>query len=301
MDFQDYINKNFYANEENKEYISRISAQYSYLPKQQKKLAKYILSHQDEVIHSSITTLSRKTGIAASTITRFCQSLSYSGFSEMKFYMSQKDLADSQNSMIQKTDSMETVVEKLLKSGSECFSETLRTINLKQLEEIVYAILRSNIIHIYGQSSSYYSALYGQQMLMLAGILSQAYNDNVNMNGAARLLGKNDLAIGMAYSGEARGVNAALSIAKEKGAEVIAITSTPDSTLARMADYTLYYSHDIPDDLHYLFLPNLCEITLWGAIQSSILLKPNQQERINASRKAILQNRMKASPVTASC
>lgn len=55
------------------------------------------------------------------------------------------------------------------------------------------------------------------------------------MNGAARLPGKNDIAIGMAYSGEARGVNAALSIAKEKGAEIIAITSTPDSPLARMA------------------------------------------------------------------
>ena len=83
MDIRDYIDKNLNSEIETDEYISRISSQYSFLPKQQKKLARYILSHQDEVIHSSITTLSRKTNIAASTITRFCPSLSYSGFSEM--------------------------------------------------------------------------------------------------------------------------------------------------------------------------------------------------------------------------
>jgi len=54
-------------------------------------------------------------------------------------------------------------------------------------------------------------------------------------------------------------------MSEEKGAEIIAITSTPDSPPG-------------PDG--------------W--------FKPNQQERINASRKAILQNRMKSSTVTAS-
>lgn len=293
METQEPINPNIRQEDEKNEYVSRISAQYSFLSKQQKKLAHYILSHKNEVIHSSITMLSRKTGIAPATITRFCQALSYSGFSEMKFYMSQKELSNDINSMIQNTDSIDLVVKKLLKSGSECFSETLRTINLKQLEEIVDIILSSNQIHIYGQSSSYYSALYGQQMLMLAGLLSQACNDNVNMNGNARLLGAGDVAIGLAYSGEAIGVNHALSIAKENGAKIIAITSNPGSTLARLADYCLYYSHDIPDDLRYLFLPNLCEITTWGVIQTAILLQPTQKDRINASRKAILQNRMK--------
>lgn len=293
MNIQEFISQNVDSKDMDTEYISRISAQYSFLPKQQKRLAKYILSHKDEVIRSSITTLAKKTGIAPSTITRFCQSLSYSGFSEMKFYMSQRDLANNDSALIQKTDTMDLVVKKLLRSGAECFSESLRTLNVKQLEEIVYLLMDAGTIHIYGQSSSYYSALYGQQMLMLCGLLSYAYNDNVNMNGSARLLGPGDAAIGLAYSGEAKGVNSALSIAKENGAKVIAITSTPDSTLARLADQVLYYSHDIPDDIHYLFLPNLCEITLLGAIQSSILLKPNQQDRINASRKAILQNRMK--------
>ncbi|MGM9521581.1 MAG: MurR/RpiR family transcriptional regulator [Oscillospiraceae bacterium] len=275
------------------EYLSRISTQYSFLPKQQKKLAKYILDHKEEVSRCSITTLSRKTGIAPSTITRFCQSLSYSGFSELKFYMSRKELLGSAGSLIENSDPIETIVEKLLKSGSECFAETLRTVNLDSLQDIVGAIISANTVHIYGQSSSYYSALYGQQLLMLSGILSQAYNDTVNMSGAAGLLRKGDAVIGLAYSGEARGVNEALYTAKEQGAKVIAITATPDSTLARLADHILYYSHDIPDDLHYMFLPNLCEITIWGVIQSSIMLNPGQRDKLGFPRQSILQNRMK--------
>lgn len=293
MNIQEYINQNVNTEDEDCEYVSRISAQYSSLSKQQKKLAKYILAHKNEVIRSSITTLAKKSGIAPATITRFCQSLSYSGFSEMKFYMSQKSLSSEEDSQIQRTDSLETIVKKLLKNGSECFSETMRTINTRQLNYIAEALLAAKTIHIYGQSSSYISALYGQQMLMLAGLLSQPYNDTVNMNSVAQLLKPEDVAIGLAYSGEAKSVNTALTAAKEKGATIIAVTSTPDSTLARLADYVLYYSHDIPDDLHYLFLPNICEITIWSAIQSAVLVSPDQQDRINASRKAILQNRQK--------
>ena len=99
MDIQEYISQNCKL-EDNSEYASRLSSQYSFLPKQQKKLANYILNHQDEVIRSSITMLSHKTGIAASTITRFCQSLSYSGFSEMKFSMSKKVLSNNDEALI---------------------------------------------------------------------------------------------------------------------------------------------------------------------------------------------------------
>lgn len=293
MNIQEYINQNITPEDEGSEYVSRISAQYSALSKQQKKLAKYILAHKNEVIHSSITMLAKKSGIAPATITRFCQTLSYSGFSEMKFYMSKKNLPTDEDVPIQPNDSMELIVKKLLKSGSECFSETLRTINLKQLESIADALLAANTIHIYGQSSSGISATYGQQMLMLAGLLSQPFSDTVNMHSSAHLLKPGDVAIGLAYSGEAKGVATALTAAKEKGATIVAITSAPDSTLARLADYVIYYSHDIPDDMHYLFLPNICEITIWSAIQSAVLITPNQKDRIYASRKAILQNRMK--------
>lgn len=290
MNINDYINKNLDLKDETNEYISRISSQYSFLPKQQKKLAKYILAHQDEVIRCSITTLSRKTGIAASTITRFCQSLSYSGFSEMKFHMSHRKLPDNEDTLITKTDSLVMVVEKLLKTGSLCFSETLRTIDIKQLKEAVHALQTARMIHIYGQSSAHISSLYGQQMLMLAGILSQAYNDIVDMKVAASLLTPNDVVVASAYSGEAKSVNGPLSTAKEAGATIIAITSAPDSTMARLADYVLYYSHDIPDDMHYMFLPNICEITIWGIIQSALFL--NNPAGLNPSINAILSNRM---------
>ncbi|MCI8268863.1 MAG: MurR/RpiR family transcriptional regulator [Lachnospiraceae bacterium] len=290
MDIRDYIDKNLNSEIETDEYISRISSQYSFLPKQQKKLARYILSHQDEVIHSSITTLSRKTNIAASTITRFCQSLSYSGFSEMKFHMSQRKLPKNEDTLITKNDSLDMVVQKLLKTGTMCFSETLRMIDFKQLKEIVHVLQNARMIHIYGQSSSYISSLYGQQMLMLAGILSQAYNDIVDMKVAAHRLTPQDVVVGSAYSGEAKSINAPLLIAKKAGATIIAITSAPDSTLAKLADYVLYYNHDIPDDLHYMFLPNICEITIWGIIQSALFLA--DPAGFNPSKKAILSNRM---------
>ena len=59
------------------EYVGRIKMQYASLSKAQKRIANYILNHRDEVIHYSITTMAQKTGTVPSTVTRFCQALSY--------------------------------------------------------------------------------------------------------------------------------------------------------------------------------------------------------------------------------
>lgn len=281
-------------NIDNIEYIGRIRALYPTLPKRQKKVANYIFSHQDEVLRSSITTLAKKTGTSPATITRFCQALSFQGFSEFKVYISKGLLsANTEDMLIRKTDSLTVAMQKMLHQGGNMFTDTIRTLNANQLNRAINTVLSAKRIHIYGQSSSYYSALYGQQMLMLVGILSYAYNDYVNMTTTAGLLSKGDAAIGLAYSGEAKGTVQALSAAKKAGARIITITGTPDSTMAQMADCLLYYSHDIPDDLHYLYLCNLCEITILGLLQSGILLRAHSHLQLDASKKAILDVRKK--------
>ena len=75
------------ASDTSPEYISRIHLQFSSLSKSQKRIAQYIVNHPNEIVHYSITQLAQKTKTTPSTITRFCQSMSYKGFSEMKVYI----------------------------------------------------------------------------------------------------------------------------------------------------------------------------------------------------------------------
>lgn len=276
------------------EYIGRIKMQYAALSKAQKRIANYILNHREAVIHYSITTMAQKTGTVPSTVTRFCQALSYKGFSELKVYM-EKNLAAPQavNALIQKNDGLQMVLQKLANSSQNAIADSMRTLDPRSLSAVVDAVLGAEHVVLFGQSGGYISAMYAQQLLLRINILSQAINDKVDANLAASTLKKGDVAIGIAYSGEVRSVIEALNTAKHNHAATVVITANTNSTMAKMADLKLFYSYNIPDDLQYLHLASMCEIMVIGAIQAEILRRPMQMEKIDACKKAVLAGRIK--------
>ena len=276
------------------EYVSRIHLQFSSLSKSQKRIAQFIISHPNEIVHYSITQLAQKTNTTPSTVTRFCQAMSYKGFSEMKVYI-EKQLIPSTLSAepIRANDSMQTVIFKLIHSSQSALRNTLRTVDAISIKRTADILLNANHIHIYGQSGGYVAGLYMQQMLLRAGILCQAVNDNLDMQLAANTLTQNDVAVGIAYSGEIRSVIQALTTARAKRAKVIVITATNGSSMAKLAHQVLLYSNDIPDDLHYLHIGSICEISIIGLLQSEILMRENQHEKVASVAKNIITSRKK--------
>ena len=276
------------------EYVGRIKMQYASLSKAQKRIANYILNHREAVIHYSITTMAQKTGTVPSTITRFCQALSYKGFSELKVYM-EKNLASplAMDVPIQKSDTIQVVIQKLMNTFQNVVSDTMRTLDGKTLIRVVDAIINAKNIVFFGQSGGSISALFAQQLLLRINLLSQMVSGQVDMNLAASTLGKGDVAIGIAYSGEVISVIEAMTTAKHNKATVIAITANPASTMGKLANLKLFYSYNIPDDLQYLHLASMCELAIIGAIQAEILRRPMQQEKIEACKKAVLSSRIK--------
>lgn len=280
--------------QESVEYIGRIKRQYDSLSKSQKRIANYILNHKEAVIHYSITMMAQKTNTVPSTVTRFCQALSYKGFSELKVYM-EKNLAAplAINTPIQKNDTLQVVLQKLTNASQDAVSDTLRILDAGTLTKTVDAILSARNIIFLGQSGGHISGLYAQQQLRRINILSQAITGSVEMNLGAGALQKDDLAIGIAYSGEAISVIEAMRIAKHNKATVIAITADSSSTMAKLADLRLLYSYNIPDDLYYLHLASMCEIAIIGAIEAEILRRPIQMEKIEKCKKTVLDSRAK--------
>lgn len=63
---------------------NRILEKYDDLPKQQKKIADYIISRYDEVVFLSITKLATNLKVSEATVVRFAQNLGHKGFPELK-------------------------------------------------------------------------------------------------------------------------------------------------------------------------------------------------------------------------
>ena len=180
-----------------------------------------------------------------------------------------------------------------MKSAQDVITDTLRVLSVETVSAVAKAIFQAPNVNLFGQSGGYISALYAQQMLLRVGIRSQAFNDNVDMSIAASTMRKGDVAIGFGYSGESRSVIHALQNAKDSGATIVSITANPNSTLEKLADYTLLYSYNIPDDLQYLHLGSICEVAILGVLQAEILHQPGAKARLDMVKDAVLSSRIR--------
>lgn len=68
----------------NSDSYNRILEKYDDLPKQQKKIADYIISRYDEVVFLSITKLATTLNVSEATVVRFAQNLGHKGFPDLK-------------------------------------------------------------------------------------------------------------------------------------------------------------------------------------------------------------------------
>ena len=276
------------------EYIGRIKEQYATLSKKQKRIANYIIEHKDSITNISINTLAKKTNTTPSTITRFCQTLQYSGFSEFKVYLGKNLLSENAEiKNIRKNDKTEIVLQKLIGMMETTLSETIRTMDPKVLNKVVKLILSAKNIVFFGQSGGYLSGLYAQQMFLRIGIKVTVYSDAVDSMLIAGSLKKDDLAFGICYSGESEIVVKNLKVAKSNGANTVAITAIPNSSITHYSDHCLYYSHESPDDVTYLHMCSICEIAIISALQTEMLRLQEDQEIIVQTKCSILKSRIK--------
>lgn len=285
------LSEDFSASED-LEYVTRIRTRYASLSKKQKKIANYILSNPDSAVYSSITLLAQKLNTSPSSISRFCQALSYKGFGEMKLYINKKLLSSSvESNLIKGSDDISVIMQKLAHHACDAVNDTLRIVDSATIVRVADELLKARTISFFGQSGGYVTGLYAKQLLLRAGVSSQAYNDNVDAQLAAATLKNGDVAVGIAYSGEIRSVIKALETASKNGATTVVITAVPNSSMAKIADYSIIYSSNIPDDLCYFHVCNICEISILGAIQTEILRRPSQNKYINNCKEVVLNSR----------
>ena len=106
-----------------------------------------------------------------------------------------------------------------------------------------------------------------------------------------------DVVIGMSFSGKAEGVVEALNlIRKEKrGITVIAITAFPNSPITKLSNVNLFYSCNIYDDLQYLHVARMCEISIIGILQTGVVnyISNIEERNMNSLKYAITSRRTK--------
>ena len=239
--------------------IFKIKEGFNSFTNTEKKLAEYILKNKDEVIGLSAQDLSDKADISPAAVVRFSKTLGYKGFTALKVDLA-KDRDEKENDtsvIINEDDTIKDIMRKVKVSNISSIEETMELMNIDTIKNAIEAMTKAKRIYLFGIGASGLVAMDLQQKLLRINksTLYQMY-PHTQISSAVHIE-KGDIAIGISYSGETKEVNLPLRLAKENGAETIAITRYNKNSLSKIADYTIY-------------LPNYEKELRVGAITSRI-------------------------------
>lgn len=215
------------------------------LYKQEKKLAEYIVEHPQETVGLSITQLAKYSGTSTATITRFCKSMHFGGFTQFKIKLA-AELAHSDEEAsyqdIVAGNPLQRIVSVIEANHIRSITDTTRLLDFKQLEAAINALREARRIDLYGMATSGIVAQDFYQKLIRIGLQVTAFSDPHMQITSASNLRKGDVAFAISYSGETAETISALRCAKECEATTISLTKYGSNTLASMADISLFAS-----------------------------------------------------------
>jgi len=228
----------------------RINAYRKNMTPAQGNLADTLLSDFEPAAHLTIPDLAKLAGVSTATVTRFCETLGYSGYSDLKAAIvvaldrksNEKERFAIAEGDVTAADSVDETLSKISFQEAEAITDTARIVDRVALDDVATAIINCRRLDIYGLGSSYLAALDLQQKLHRIGLTAYCWSDHHLALTSAAVLGDKDVAIGISHTGVTGETFQMMEIARKAGATIVAITNHPASPIGRVADHILVTS-----------------------------------------------------------
>lgn len=216
-----------------------ITEKYGSLTKSEKKVANYIFSSSDKIIHNTMNDIKKVTKVGDATIIRFCQKLGFSGFSDLKIEIG-KELYYSK----ELKNTQDISWNEIEKNIVDTIRATKTKIDDQILKEAVNLISTTSSIYIFGVGTSGNTAKDLEAMFLRIGVKTRAIVDSHFQLQAASLLNKKDLVIGISLSGKTKDTFDSLKIAKDHQANIMVLTNYLLSPIAKLSTVVLQTTTD---------------------------------------------------------
>ena len=229
--------------------------------KGQRQIARYLLAHYDKAAYMTAAKLGSEVSVSESTVVRFVMELGYAGYPEF-----QKALQELIRTKLTSFQRMEVtnhligdgdVLEKVLNTNVDNIRHTLESISRAAFHDAVDALVKAKNIYIIGVRSS----------AMLANFFSyslQMIFDNVRLidtTAGSELfqqmmaIGEGDVLFAISFPRYSKRVIKAVEFARRAGADVVALTDSPESPIAPSAQQVLIAQSDMASYVDSLVAP----------------------------------------------
>nr|WP_263314290.1 MurR/RpiR family transcriptional regulator [Mammaliicoccus sp. Marseille-Q6498] len=257
--------------------------QFSYLfTKTDEQIANYILAHPVGDHFSTITSLAYAIKVSPSSITRFSHKLDYQHFQDMKFSIQQTyNKADIKNAPL---------IKRIHEYHQTIIQQTGEFISNEKINQLIDILVSSKQNLFAGLGSSGLTATEFYYRTMRMGIIGNAATDAHQMKIGASLLSNQDTFIAFSNSGETKEVINAAKIAKEQGANVVAITNYAGSELTTYSDIIIMTIDQTRVNDKQFINSQISAHFLIDVVSYMLLEHQNNLDRYKHTREVILRD-----------
>ena len=233
----------------------------------ERRVAEAVLADVNFAVHSANGELGRRAGVSEPTVSRFSRAVGCAGVRELKVKLAQSLVVGriylEEPPQASADRGKPTAWQAILEDVHRAINTAERQLATPDFERATEAILSCHKLVAFGVGgSSTMLAEEAKYRFFRLGIAVSNYSDGHLMQMVAASLDKKDVVLAISITGKPREIIDAVTIAKEYGATVVAITK-PGSPLAALADIPIgLYVPETPNALkptaaRYAFLAAL--------------------------------------------
>ena len=244
-----------------KDILSLISSKMNTFSKGQKLIANYILSSYDKAAFMTASKLGKTVHVSESTVVRFASELKYDGYPAM-----QKALQEIIRNRLTSVQRMEitsdqidrgNVISKVLSMDIERIKHTMEELDTQSFDLAVQKIINARRIYIIGVRSAaslasflqfYFNHIFDSVILINTSSTSEMFEQLFRIS-------DQDVLISISFPRYSQRTLKAAKYAREKGADVIALTDSVSSPLYSVANISLLARSDMASFVDSLVAP----------------------------------------------
>jgi len=209
----------------------------SMLPSEQ-TVAAFLQQHPEVVAESKAQDLAELIGVARSTVIRTCQTLGYSGYTQLRLALVRESVPRDLQTVKPAEGLLGLAQARLLELG-QAIPATASTLTEPQLREAVGTLANARRIVCAANGFSSSVAMDFAMRLAAMGLPAEFVADFVAQQFTAAHLTEKDVCVIVSASGQNESTLRVARVAKEAGAKIVALCSFPRSPLAELTDHLL--------------------------------------------------------------
>ena len=224
--------------------LERIRQAQTELSPAERRVANLVLSRPRSILNDPIVEIARAADVSQPTVVRFCRTLGCEGLSDFKLR-----LASSLTGTIPVTHTQVTNDDSTLELGDKVLGNTASAIlqmrdqlNRKNIDQAIEALFKARRIEFFAVGNYGIVAEDAQYKFLRFGLPTSANTEPRLQLMVAKVMTPDDVVVVVSSTGRIPELNVAVEAALQRGATVVAITSS-QSPLAKRATITIALDH----------------------------------------------------------